>query len=78
MFLILYQYFRTEIFIICQVNEIMGKDGYLYLGIVFSRFFYDSHFLTDETFKVCLHYFKSFKWILPSHDAYIVNNILIK
>lgn len=30
----------------------MGKDGYLYLRIVFSRFFHYSHFLTDEMFYV--------------------------
>lgn len=56
----------------------MGKDGYLYLGIVFLRFFYDSYFLIDEIFKVCLYYFKSFKWIFFFYDVYIVNNILIK
>lgn len=78
MFQMLYQ-IRAEIFIIHEVNSIMGKDGYLYLRIVFSSFFhyfYPFHifFLTDEKFKVCLYYFRTFKWSLPSHDAYIVNN----
>lgn len=35
---------RTEIFIICQVNAIMGRVGYLYLRTVFSSFPHDSHF----------------------------------
>lgn len=55
-----------------------GKRWIFVLKNYFLKLLSYSHFLTDEKFKVCLHYLKTFKWMLPPRDGYIVTNIFKK